>query len=149
MISLIGISILGTSQPLNLLKSSIKVIVIDAGHGGKDAGCHGSTKINEKDIALEIALKLGAKIEAQLPDVKVIYTRKDDRFVELWQRADIANRNKADLFISIHCNAHTNKVLHGTETYVMGLHKSNGNLSVSKRENKSLKLEGNYEESGH
>ena len=149
MISLIGISILGTSQPLNLLKSSIKVIVIDAGHGGHDAGCHGSKKINEKDVALDIALKLGAKIEAELPDVKVIYTRKDDSFVELWKRADIANQNKADLFISIHCNAHTNKVLHGSETYVMGLHKSSGNLSVSKRENQSLKLEGNYEESGH
>ncbi|PCJ66316.1 MAG: N-acetylmuramoyl-L-alanine amidase [Bacteroidetes bacterium] len=149
MLFLLGISILGTSQPLNLLKSSIKVVVIDAGHGGKDSGCHGEKGIQEKDIALDIALRLGKKIEAELPDVKVIYTRKDDRFVELWQRAAIANRNKADLFISVHCNAHTNKVLHGAETYVMGLHKSNGNLEVSRRENKSLKLEGNYEESGH
>jgi N-acetylmuramoyl-L-alanine amidase len=84
-----------------------------------------------------------------LPDVKVIYTRKDDRFVELWQRANVANVNKADLFISVHCNAHTNTALHGSETYVMGLHKSSGNLEVSKRENKSLKLETNYDKSGH
>jgi N-acetylmuramoyl-L-alanine amidase len=146
---LTAVSILCSSEPLNLLKSSIKVIVIDAGHGGKDGGCHGSTLVNEKDVALDIALKLGAKIEAELPDVKVVYTRKDDRFVELWQRANIANENKADLFISIHCNAHTNKALHGSETYVMGLHKNDGNLEVSKRENKSLKLEGNYDKSGH
>jgi N-acetylmuramoyl-L-alanine amidase len=146
---LLMVSVLGSSQPLNLLKSSVKVVVIDAGHGGKDAGCHGSTKINEKDVALEIALRLGALIEANLPDVRVVYTRKDDRFIELWQRAAIANSNKADLFISVHCNAHTSKALHGAETYVMGIHKSNGNLEVSKRENKSLKLEGNYEKSGH
>ncbi len=146
---LVGISILSSSHPLNLLKSSIKTIVIDAGHGGRDAGCHGKSKINEKDVALEIALKLGKKIEKELPDVKVIYTRTSDRFVELWQRAAIANRNKADLFISIHCNAHTNPALNGAETYVMGLHKSNGNLMVSKRENKSIKLESNYTTSGH
>lgn len=146
---LITISILGTSEPLNLLKSSIKVVVIDAGHGGKDPGCHGHTKINEKDVALDIALKLGKIIEENLPDVRVIYTRKDDRFIELWQRAAIANRNKADLFISVHCNAHTNSSLNGAESYVMGIHKTNGNLAVSRRENESLQLEANYQESGH
>jgi N-acetylmuramoyl-L-alanine amidase len=146
---LITISILGTSQPLNLLKSSIKVVVIDAGHGGKDPGCHGHSKINEKDIALDIALKLGKIIEENLPDVQVIYTRKDDRFIELWQRAAIANRNKADLFISVHCNAHTSTSLNGAESYVMGIHKTNGNLAVSRRENESLQLEANYQESGH
>lgn len=146
---LVSISILGTSQPLNLLKSSIKIVVIDAGHGGKDYGCHGPSKKHEKDVALDIALRLGDKIEAELPDVKVIYTRKDDRFVELWQRAAIANRNKADLFISVHCNAHTNKSLNGAESYVMGLHKSQGNLMVSKRENQSVKLESNAKQSGH
>jgi N-acetylmuramoyl-L-alanine amidase len=149
LISLVSISILVSSQPLNLFKSSIKVIVIDAGHGGHDYGCHGSTKNHEKDIALDIALRLGEKIEKELPDVKVIYTRKDDRFIELWKRADIANKNNADLFISVHCNAHTNTSLHGAETYVMGLHKSEGNLMVSRRENGSLKLEGNYEGTGH
>ncbi|MFT4996463.1 MAG: N-acetylmuramoyl-L-alanine amidase [Flavobacteriales bacterium] len=146
---LITISILGTSQPLNLLKSSIKVVVIDAGHGGKDPGCHGHSKINEKDVALDIALKLGKIIEENLPEVRVIYTRKDDRFIELWQRAAIANRNKADLFISVHCNAHTNSTLNGAESYVMGIHKTNGNLAVSRRENESLQLEANYQESGH
>ena len=146
---LITISILGSSQPLNLLKSSIKVVVIDAGHGGKDPGCHGHSKINEKDVALNIALKLGKIIEENLPDVQVIYTRKDDRFIELWQRAAIANRNKADLFISVHCNAHTSTSLNGAESYVMGIHKTNGNLAVSRRENESLQLEANYQESGH
>lgn len=146
---LITISILGSSQPLNLLKSSIKVVVIDAGHGGKDPGCHGHSKINEKDVALSIALKLGKIIEENLPDVRVIYTRKDDRFIELWQRAAIANRNKADLFISVHCNAHTSTSLNGAESYVMGIHKTNGNLAVSRRENESLQLEANYQESGH
>jgi N-acetylmuramoyl-L-alanine amidase len=124
-------------------------VVIDAGHGGKDPGCHGHSKINEKDIALDIALKLGKIIEENLPDVRVIYTRKDDRFIELWQRAAIANRNKADLFISVHCNAHTNSSLNGAESYVMGIHKTNGNLAVSRRENESLQLEANYQESGH
>ena len=146
---LITISILGSSQPLNLLKSSIKVVVIDAGHGGKDPGCHGHSKINEKDVALSIALKLGKIIEENLPDVQVIYTRKDDRFIELWQRAAIANRNKADLFISVHCNAHTSTSLNGAESYVMGIHKTNSNLAVSRRENESLQLEANYQESGH
>ena len=146
---LITISILGSSQPLNLLKSSIKVVVIDAGHGGKDPGCHGHSKINEKDVALNIALKLGKIIEENLPDVQVIYTRKDDRFIELWQRAAIANRNKADLFISVHCNAHTSTSLNGAESYVMGIHKTNSNLAVSRRENESLQLEANYQESGH
>ena len=146
---LITISILGSSQPLNLLKSSIKVVVIDAGHGGKDPGCHGHSKINEKDVALDIALKLGKIIEENLPDVRVIYTRKDDRFIELWQRAAIANRNKADLFLSVHCNAHTSTSLNGAESYVMGIHKTNGNLAVSRRENESLQLEANYQESGH
>ena len=146
---LITISILGSSQPLNLLKSSIKVVVIDAGHGGKDPGCHGHSKINEKDVALDIALKVGKIIEENLPDVRVIYTRKDDRFIELWQRAAIANRNKADLFISVHCNAHTSTSLNGAESYVMGIHKTNGNLAVSRRENESLQLEANYQESGH
>lgn len=146
---LVSISILVTSQPLNLLKSSIKVVVVDAGHGGKDYGCHGPSKNHEKDIALDIALRLGKKIEANLPDVKVIYTRKDDRFVELWQRAAIANRNKADLFISVHCNAHTNASLNGAESYVMGLHKSHGNLMVSKRENESIMLEENAVHSSH
>ncbi len=88
----------------------VKTIVIDAGHGGKDPGCNGNIH-NEKDIALGIALKLGEYIEKNLPDVKVVYTRKKDEFVELEERAQIANRNNADLFISIHCNAASNYVV--------------------------------------
>src|SRR6201993_68891 len=82
----------------------VKTIVIDPGHGGKDPGCNGDIS-NEKDVALAIALKLGDLLEKNLKDVKVIYTRKTDIFVELEERAQIANRNEADLFISIHCNA--------------------------------------------
>jgi N-acetylmuramoyl-L-alanine amidase len=149
MVFLTTISILGTSTPLNLLDSSIKVIAIDAGHGGKDPGCLGTKGVNEKDVALKIALKLGKLIEDSLPGVKVVYTRSTDKFVPLWQRASIANKHMADLFISVHCNAHTTSALSGAETYVMGLHKSSGNLNVSKRENDALKLEGDYEKTGH
>lgn len=172
MIFLIAISIIGSSQPLNIeieatkkvfllsdekappitrlvRDQDIKVIVIDPGHGGKDPGCKGHSGTQEKHIALDIALKLGKQITDSLPGVKVVYTRTTDKFVELWQRAAIANQNKADLFISIHCNAHTNSDLHGAETYVMGLHKSNGNLAVSKRENDALNFETDYKNSGH
>lgn len=135
-----------TSHPLNLAKSEVKTIVIDAGHGGKDPGCIGyAQKSYEKDVALDIALKLGKIISYKMPNVKVIYTRKDDRFIPLWERAAIANRNNADLFISVHCNANDSEVPHGTETYVMGLHKTNANLAVSKRENASIIMEDNYE----
>jgi len=123
----------------------IKTIVIDAGHGGHDTGCLGHTRVNEKKVALNIALLLGGYIQEKLPDVKVIYTRKTDVFVELEERAAIANRNKADLFISIHCNA-ASPAAFGTETYVMGLHKTDGNLNVAKRENSVMELEDNYEE---
>ena len=172
MIFLAAISIIGSSQPLNeelmpneipqveleeaeippvelFKKNEVKVVVIDAGHGGKDPGCSGLSGSQEKHIALEIALKLGKQIEDSLPGVKVVYTRTADKFVELWQRSAIANQNKADLFISIHCNAHTNVNLHGVETYVMGLHKSTSNLYVSKRENDALNFEMDYKQSGH
>ncbi len=118
-------------------------VVIDAGHGGKDPGCVG-TKTKEKDIALSIALKIGNYIEKNYSDVTVIYTRHDDKFIELFQRAEIANKNKADLFISIHCNASPSANSYGVETYVMGLHKSEANLSVAKKENSSILLEDNY-----
>jgi N-acetylmuramoyl-L-alanine amidase len=122
---------------------TIKTVVIDAGHGGKDPGCHGE-KYNEKTIALAVALKLGKYIEEHFPDVKVVYTRKTDIFLELSERAAIANRANADLFICIHCNASPNKSACGSETYVMGLHKSKGNLDVAKRENESIKYEDDY-----
>lgn len=124
---------------------TVKTVVIDAGHGGKDTGCLGKHS-QEKDIALGIALKLGSYIEQNISGVKVIYTRKTDVFVELHERAAIANKNQADLFISIHCNAAKNHThVHGTETYIMGLDKSAENLDVSRRENSVILLENNYE----
>ncbi len=122
----------------------VKTIVIDAGHGGHDSGCLGSHS-KEKDVALALALKTGKLIEEKFPDVKVIYTRTTDVFISLIERANIANRAKADLFISFHCNASKNKAAYGSETYVMGLHVSEANLNVAKRENEVILLEDNYE----
>ncbi len=121
----------------------IKTVVIDAGHGGYDPGCLGS-KTKEKDVTLSIALKLGKYIETNFPDVKVIFTRETDVFVELFKRAKIANDNNADLFISIHCNANPSKIPYGAETYVMGLHKSQANLDVAQKENASILMEDSY-----
>ena len=124
-------------------KYSLKTVVVDAGHGGHDVGCLGSHS-HEKDVTLAIALKLGKLIETNFEDVKVIYTRKTDVFIGLDERAAIANNHKADLFISIHCNSGPKKA-YGTETFVMGLHKTEDNLSVAKRENSSVLLEKDYE----
>ncbi|HWA32552.1 MAG TPA: N-acetylmuramoyl-L-alanine amidase [Cyclobacteriaceae bacterium] len=123
----------------------VDTVVIDAGHGGKDPGTKG-VFLKEKDVALKIALKVGNYIQKNLPGVKVIYTRKDDRYLPLDERAAIANRNKADLFICIHANAVSKSEIRGTETYVMGPHKSEGNLDVAKRENSVILLDENYEE---
>ena len=144
-IVLLAITLLNTS--VTLLKPDYKLdtIVIDPGHGGKDPGTRGQSA-KEKDVALKISLKLGAYIEKNMPDVKVIYTRKDDRYLPLDERAAIANKNKADLFICIHANAIANAVAYGTETYVMGLHKDDGNMDVAKRENSVITLDENYEE---
>lgn len=120
----------------------IKTIVIDAGHGGHDPGCHGR-KGKEKDVTLSVALKLGKLISDNHPDVKVVYTRETDVFIELHERANIANRNHADLFISIHCNSGKSNAF-GVETFSMGLHRSADNLDVAKRENESVLLEKNY-----
>jgi N-acetylmuramoyl-L-alanine amidase len=155
--------------------NAIKIIVIDAGHGGKDPGCQGGIH-KEKDVSLAVALKLGKYIEENFKDVKVIYTRTTDVFVELEDRAQIANKAKADLFISIHCNAagkpimvrdpktgkkrpkmHKNKkgklvVVEttnpgpfGTETYVMGLKNEEGKMKVATRENSAIFYEDDYE----
>ncbi|MEA1886886.1 MAG: N-acetylmuramoyl-L-alanine amidase [Bacteroidota bacterium] len=119
------------------------VVVIDAGHGGKDPGAEGR-KCKEKDITLAIALKTGKYIQELLDDVKVIYTRKEDEFVELYKRAEIANKAKADLFISIHCNGFRDMRINGSETFVMGLHKDEGNLEVAMKENAVITLEEDY-----
>ena len=120
---------------------SIKTVVIDAGHGGKDPGASGPGKTNEKDVALKVALQLGDLITKNFPDVNVIYTRKTDVFIELHERAEIANKAKADLFIAIHCNSSPNPEFYGTSTYVLGLHRTEANLEVAKRENSVILLE--------
>lgn len=119
------------------------VVVLDAGHGGHDHGNKGNG-YKESEISLNIVLKVGAELE-KLPNVKVIYTRKTDVFVELRERAAIANRADADLFVSVHCNAHKSQAF-GTETFVLGLHKSQANFEVAKKENEVIYLEDNYEE---
>jgi N-acetylmuramoyl-L-alanine amidase len=129
----------GFSQSGKAEKQLIKTVVIDAGHGGKDPGCHGNFA-HEKVVCLEIALKLGALIKAKYPEVKVVYTRDKDVFVELIERANIANRNKADLFICIHANAGSAAAF-GTETYVLGLHRTEAQQKVMERENSIIALE--------
>jgi N-acetylmuramoyl-L-alanine amidase len=121
----------------------LKKVVVDAGHGGKDSGAVGKKSL-EKDIVLSVALKVGGYIEQSFPDVEVIYTRKEDVFVPLDERSKIANESGADLFISIHCNANPSRVPYGAETYVMGLHKSEGNLDVAMRENAVIAYEEDY-----
>lgn len=121
----------------------LKTIVIDAGHGGKDPGAVGKI-MKEKDITLSVALKFGNLIKESMPDVKVIYTRNSDVFVPLDKRADIANKNNADLFVSIHANYISSPKVSGAETFVLGLHRSQDNLEVAKKENSVIVLEDNY-----
>jgi|WetSurMetagenome_2_1015567.scaffolds.fasta_scaffold101830_2 N-acetylmuramoyl-L-alanine amidase len=121
----------------------LRTVVIDAGHGGKDPGSPGKLT-TESVVVLAIALKLGNYIENQLPDVKVIYTRKTDDFIPLHQRAEIANANKADLFISIHANGNPNTMVTGTESLVLGLHRAGENFEVAKKENAVILLEDDY-----
>lgn len=130
---------------VNLSAQSDKfTVVIDAGHGGKDPGARGA-RINEKEINLKVALKLGGMIEQNHPEVKVIYTRSTDKFIELDERANIANRNKADLFISIHTNSvKRGSSVRGTETYALGLARTDENLEVAMRENSAILLEDDY-----
>ena len=120
-------------------------LVLDAGHGGKDPGALGK-KGKEKNINLAVTLAVGKLVEQNLKDVKVIYTRKTDVFVELNERAAIANRAKADLFVSIHTNALPKGAQgHGSETYTLGMHRAADNLAVAKRENSVIMLENDYE----
>ena len=121
-------------------------LVIDAGHGGHDAGAKGAFSY-EKNINLNVALTFGRYVERNCPDVKVIYTRKTDIFIPLHQRADIANKNKADLFVSIHTNAlPKGRISRGLETYTLGMHRASDNLDVAKRENSVILIEKDYKE---
>lgn len=122
--------------------------MIDAGHGGHDPGNLGTGryKDTEKDISLEVALQLGEYIQRAYPDVDVIYTRKDDKFVALKDRTTIANKAQADLFISIHCNSAANHEAYGTETFSMALTKSKANIELAMRENSVIMLEEGYEQ---
>lgn len=137
-----------TAMPQNSGKEAnrVGVIVLDAGHGGKDPGNMGTKryKTTEKDVALAITLLVGKYINENLPDVKVIYTREDDRFIELMERDNIANKAKADVFLSIHCNANKSTDPHGCETYVMGLHKTEANMRVAMKENESILMEADH-----
>jgi N-acetylmuramoyl-L-alanine amidase len=119
------------------------VIVIDAGHGGRDPGALGANS-REKDINLAIALKTGYYIQRNLKNVKVLYTRNSDVFPGLKERADLANKNKADLFISIHANWAPTKTIRGAETYIMGISKDEQNLEVAKKENGVILLEDDF-----
>ncbi|SDS32923.1 N-acetylmuramoyl-L-alanine amidase [Formosa sp. Hel1_31_208] len=120
------------------------VVVLDAGHGGKDPGRPTKFGYKEKYIALQLVLAVGSELEKQ-KDIKIIYTRKTDKFLELHERAAIANKADADLFISIHCNAHDSQA-YGTETYVLATRANNMNIEIAKRENEVIFLEANYEQ---
>src|SRR5690554_1085534 len=119
-------------------------VVLDAGHGGKDPGNTGNG-FKEKEIALNIVLAVGKALEKN-KNIKVVYTRKTDVFIGLNERGVIANKANADLFVSVHCNGATNVSAYGTETFVLGLHKSNENFEIAKKENQVIFLEDNHEE---
>jgi len=134
------------AAPFSIAQSdnqSVFTVVLDAGHGGKDPGSVGKNTY-EKNLALSIVKKIGYYIESLIPDARVIYTRKTDVFVDLDVRADIANRNNADLFISVHVNSIPRGKAVGTETWVMGIAKNPGNLELVKKENEVIMLEDDY-----
>lgn len=132
----------------NVKASTIKndddkfIVVLDAGHGGHDPGNLGNG-FKEKEIALNIVLGIGKELEKN-PNIKVVYTRKTDVFVDLFVRGKIANEAKADLFVSVHCNSHHTQA-HGTETFVLGIHRNQTNFEVAKKENAVIFLENDYE----
>ncbi len=140
-IFLLAIIVLNPFYALHSQQKKFKV-VIDAGHGGHDTGTRGTGRMKkrEKDIALAVAKLVHKKLK-KYTDVKPILTRDKDVFLELHQRAKIANKNKADLFVSIHCNANKNSRASGSETFVLGIHRNKDNLEVAKRENAVIKLE--------
>ena len=128
--------------------NKIRAIVIDPGHGGKDSGTMGTKRYTqyEKHIALDISLKLGNYIKEAFPDIEIIYTRKTDVFLELWERTELANEKNADLFISVHCDGFTNPNPSGASVFVMGMSKLKANMDVAMRENSVMYLEDNFKE---
>ena len=128
---------------LPLLAATNYTVVLDPGHGGKDPGAVGKFS-QEKDLNLSLALQVGKLLKEQYPDVKVVYTRSTDVFIPLQQRADIANKANADLFISIHTNSAESKIPSGVETFILGVDKMEKNLDVAMRENAVMKLEADY-----
>lgn len=139
---IVSLTLFSFSKDSSRQLDDIFIVVLDAGHGGKDPGNLGSG-YKEKDIALKIVLSIGKELEKN-KGIKVIYTRKSDKFLELHERAKIANKADADLFVSIHCNAF-HKPVHGTETFVLGLHANNRNFEIAKKENEVIFLEENYD----
>lgn len=129
-------------------KNFIQAIVLDAGHGGKDPGALGTGRYNktEKDIALDVTLKLGKYLKNSFPEIKIIYTRTEDSFPTLKDRTELANNSNADLFISIHCDSFTKKSANGSSSHVMGLRYTDANLRIAQKENSVIFLEDNYEE---
>ena len=137
----LSVSLLANERPNNRGDEGF-VVVLDAGHGGHDPGNLGNGYM-EKNIALNIVLKVGEMLE-KTPGIKVVYTRKDDSFVDLFVRGEIANKANADLFISVHCDSHTSNA-HGAGTFVLGLHANKQNFEIAKKENSVIYLEDNYE----
>ncbi|WP_217988402.1 N-acetylmuramoyl-L-alanine amidase family protein [Aliifodinibius salipaludis] len=127
-------------------KMKFDVVVIDPGHGGHDPGSIGHRNVKEKDIVLDISKKVGDYINEYMPNVKVVYTRETDKFIELEERGSIANEAEGDLFISIHCNSHTSHQPYGTELYFLGLERSESALEVMKRENKVVRANNDTEQ---
>lgn len=145
---IVAVFLSGTATGQTPTGYTLKRVIIDAGHGGKDPGAIGTGrhKSTESDVALAVSLKLRDYILEFYDSVEVIMTRDSDEFIELRQRTKVANDAKADLFISIHCNTNGNESAKGTETYVIGVSKEKSNLAVAKRENQVITLEDNYEE---
>jgi N-acetylmuramoyl-L-alanine amidase len=135
--------ILSCLVSLTVMADKSYTVVLDPGHGGKDPGAIGKFS-KEKDLNLSLALQVGKLIQKQYPDIKVVYTRSTDVFIPLQERADIANKNNADLFISIHTNSAESKTPHGVETFILGTDRMEANLDVAMRENAVIKLESDY-----
>lgn len=145
-LSVLGL-LLCFSAPKLSAQEKVFTVVIDPGHGGKDSGTTGTKRyknLYEKNVVLNVGLEVEKMLKEQMPDIKVILTRRDDTFIELKKRGDIANKADADLFVSIHANAASYKA-NGTETYVLGVHRNETNLAVAKRENDVILLEEDYE----